>query len=241
MSKDISQREATEPEHSTTKPQLKVRVRNRLLNYFLTFCCVVVVGVIFDRFGEKEFLEGHFKGFYDSVTKLNPLNIVRYLLDAFDFFFFHLDAWISSVLPATLANGIMKVLFLPLWAFVIGGAWLILPITVFVEGDIIEFVLVLIVFVPMALLVLGSTPDDNSAFPFVGMCLAVAATSLVFWIVQLSAKGAYFLAGGSDGVIAGSSTIGSCVYWCLTKSAEHSVTERLVHAVRHVVARLIGK
>jgi hypothetical protein len=232
------------PKHAETekRPQLKIRVRNWLVDAFISLCCVLVIGMVFDRVADEKFLNSalNFQAhLYDSVKALNPLNIFTYISDGYEFLFFHLDDWLSYLLPIALVNLIMKVLFLPLWAVVVGGAWFVLPATILFEGSAFELILVLIVFVPLALLVAHAASDGGGAF-FILMFLAIAATSLMFWFVQWGMIAALFLFGKLVGLAAtwtASSIVGSYVYWCLTKSTERSVTERLIHLVRTMVAR----
>jgi hypothetical protein len=236
------------PEHLGTGEQpkslnLKIRVRNWLVDAFISLCCVLVVGMVFDQFTDKEFLDRALKFqtyLYDSVKALNPLNIFTYIGDVYDYLFFRLDNWCTYLLPIGLANFIMKILFFPVWAIVIGGAWFILPITMFFEGNVFELVLVLIVFVPLAFLVMGASCDDDGFSVFFGIFLAIVATTLVFWLVQLAMVAALFLLGKLVSLAAtwaATSMVGSYVYWCCTKSTEHSVTERVLHLVRRAVAR----
>jgi hypothetical protein len=238
--------EHAKPEQQPKGLELKRRVRNWLVDAFISLCCVLVVGIVVDHFHftNEQFLDHALKfqkRLYESVKALNPLNILVYIGDAYDFLFFHLDGWLTYLLPIALVNFIMKVLFLPLWVVVVGGAWFILPTTVFVEGNTFELILVLIVFVPLALLVAYSSHDDSGGFAFLfGMLLAIAATSLIFWFVQLAMVVALFVVGklvSLAATLTASSIVASYVYWCLAKGTEHSITESLLHLVRRAVAR----
>jgi hypothetical protein len=185
------------PEHGEAQQQpksleLKRRARNWIVDAFISFCCVVVAGVVVDHFVvDKKFLDhaSQFQEYlYNSVNALNPLNIVTYIEDAQNFLLFHLDSWFRYLLPTPLAEIIWWVIVLPLWAVVIGGSWFILPITILFEGKVFELVLVLIVFAPSAVLLTYASffhPDSwfrhllaNKAVIFIGDTIFLLILSL---------------------------------------------------------------
>ena len=130
-----------------------------------------------------------------------------------------------------------------LWIVVVSLSPVVLPITVLMEGTPLEWILVFVVFIPLAGLVIAASKDDDSGyFIFWGMLVALGVTTLFFWFVQLAMLGALFAFGKIVNTAAtwtASSIFASGAYWCVAKSAEHSLTERVLHFGRTALAACV--
>lgn len=148
------------------KPELRKRILNGVVDAFASFLVIMLVSWAFEHFASQEALNNavNFQAhLYETVKAFSPTSIFRYLIDSHDFLFFHIDDLLMRFLPMLIVNNIMFALWFVLWIFVIGMSPVLLPITVLVEGNWFEWILVFFVFVPLAIFV-ASTSEDGTFF-----------------------------------------------------------------------------
>jgi len=220
--------------------RVKRRVGRWIIDAAVFAVCTLPVFYMFELLAHKETLEDVLQfqeSLYASLSQLNPLGLFGYLSGAHGFLFWHLDTYLGYILPSVVLNKIMLVLWPVSWLLVLGFSPILLPIAVLIEGTPLEWLVVFVVFLPLAGIVLhaGSHGDDESGIVFFGLFAALGLTCLVLWFTQLAMLGALWAFGWlvkTAEIWAASSICFATLCWYLWRRLEHSITEHVVHVVR---------
>jgi hypothetical protein len=211
----------------SAKPNYKIWIRKKALDCAIVLFVVLPIGWAFEQIaGEKlEHLMHVQEYVYKSVSSLSPLE----LLDDVSIGYRAVHDFLANVLLSVFSVGfvdsesIQEVL--GIFSFMI--AMVALPITVLIHGSFLGCILVLGVYLPLAYML--SDGDGG----FFGIIIALGITMLFFWLVQLLMLGALAIFGHFIHAVqlwVGTSLFGTASYWCLARSTEHSIAERVAHS-----------
>ena len=226
--------QTTSPERPES-PKLESRVRNWSRDVAMTLLVVLPIGWAFEHIADRDTLEHLLKfqkHLYESVSNLNPLHLFGYLFDGFGFFQSLAAKVLFFVLPAGFAEFLMRPLSILFFAL----GFCVLPITVLIEGNFLEVIMVFAIYLPLAGLTVKSLEErgDDGSGTLIGLLVSLGIASLFFWIVQLAMQaGLYAFGQGIQTVqlLVGVPVVGYATYWSLVRGTEHTVTERILHRV----------
>ncbi|WP_296745738.1 hypothetical protein [Mesorhizobium sp.] len=208
---------------------------------FLVFGLPISLAI--EHLASKEALAaalGFQEDFYDAVENINPLSLFAYLHDAHEWAFFKIDDTLGFVLPLFALNKIMYFVYMLLWIVFVGLSPIIIPISAFFEASTFEFILIVIVLIPLFCVMYMGNNTGGGPGPL-GALIGLAITALFYWLLKMAMLGSAVIFGDALSLASGwcgTCTLGGFLYACFSKTTEHSLMEGAMHAGKKAAGQL---
>ena len=230
------------------------RFGNWLIQFLVSTAVILIVAYVFEHLASKESVDKalELQGYLEkAISAFDPNQIVLYIGDAWIYVIGVVTNGLFNVLtlaisPSAAASilGVVKFLIYFLSAaFVIAVLPVVVVIGVMNEGHLIEGILAigcwLAVAIGARLNVKGGSRGRSPKFPFFEI---VVITFAFLWFIKLAMMGADWLLHlyiKLAGICLFGSTLSSCAYWCVSKRAEHTVSETAAHSAKHLLSNSI--